>query len=89
MERLPFFKTWGIICIDVLGYVRFSLLLPDVDKFLHEHGLDICLETVSYRPNRVDQIYVSDARMNPAHSSAYSHFTHLRYLTKRKAFKLE
>ena len=43
-----FFMTVGIIRLAVMMYVRFPLSLRQVKDLLHEHGIDICYEAVSF-----------------------------------------
>ena len=44
-----YFKTLPeIIRLVVMIYVRFPLSLRNVEDLLHEHGIDICHETVLY-----------------------------------------
>jgi len=50
-KRSPFryFKTsLEIIRLAAMTYIRFPLLLRNVEELLHERGIDICHETVRF-----------------------------------------
>jgi putative transposase len=50
-KRSPFryFKTsLEIIRLAAMMYIRFPLLLRNVEELLHERGIDICHETVRF-----------------------------------------
>ena len=63
------FKTSPeIIRLAVMMYVRFPLLLRNVEDLLHERGIDICHENVRYWWNRFGPIFANEThkkRMHP------------------------
>jgi putative transposase len=63
-----YFKTSPeIIRLAVMMYVRFPLSLGNVEDLLHEHGVDICHETVRYWWNRFVPLFACEIRMKRMH----------------------
>jgi putative transposase len=59
------FKTSPeIIRLAVMMYVRFPLSLRNVEDLLHEHGIEISLETVRFWWNRFGPMFASEIRKN-------------------------
>ena len=50
-------------------YVRFPLSLRNVKDLLHEHGIDICDETVRYWWNRFGPMFANELRKKRIHPS--------------------
>ena len=64
-KRSPFryFKsTPEIIRLAFMMYVRFRLLLRNVEDLLHERGIDVCHETIRFWWNRFDPFFASKIR---------------------------
>ncbi|SDJ36834.1 IS6 family transposase [Lutimaribacter saemankumensis] len=64
-KRSPFkyFKTSPeIIRLAVMLYVRFPLLLRNVEDLLHERGIDVSHETIRFWWNRFGPIFASEIR---------------------------
>ena len=64
--RNPFlyFKTSPeVVCLAVMMYIRFPLLLRHVEDLLHERGIDICHETVRVWWNRFGPMFSAEIRM--------------------------
>ena len=58
-----YFKTSPeIIRLAVMMYVRFPLLLRNVDDLLHERGIDIRHETVRFWWNRFGPMFAAEIR---------------------------
>ncbi len=58
-----YFKTSPeIILLTVMLYIRFPLLLRNVEDLLHERGIDVSHETVRYGWNRFGPIFASEIR---------------------------
>ena len=51
-----------VIRLAVLMYVKYPLSLRNVEDLLHEHGIDICHETVRFWWNRFGPLFASDIR---------------------------
>ncbi len=66
-KRSPFryFKTSPqIIRLSVVLYVRFPLLLQNVEGLLHESGVDISHETIRFWSHRfVSAVHFKDVQM--------------------------
>jgi putative transposase len=63
--RSPFryFKTSPeIICLAVIIYIRFPLLVRNVGDLLHERGIDINYETVRFWKNRFGPLFAAEIR---------------------------
>ena len=77
MIKSPFryFKTSPeIIRLAVMMYVRFPLLLRNVEDLLHERGINICHETIRYWWNRFGPMFVAEIRKRRVQSHAYSNW---------------
>lgn len=62
-----YFKTSpDIIRLTVMMYVRFSLSLRNVEDLLHECGIDISHETVSFWWNRFGPMFAAEIRRKRA-----------------------
>jgi putative transposase len=64
-KRSPFcyFKTSPeIIRLAAMMYVRFPLLLRNIEDLLHEHGIDISHETVRFWWNRFGPLFAVEIR---------------------------
>jgi putative transposase len=74
-----YFKTSPeIIRLAVMMYVRFPLLLRNVEDLLHERGIDISHETVRFWWNRFGPLFAAEIRKKRiqrkhAHSNWQSH----------------
>lgn len=65
LNPLPsrYFKTWPeIILLAVRLYLRVPLSLRNVEDLLHEHGGDICHETMRRCWMRFGQIFAAEIR---------------------------
>jgi len=51
-----------VIRLVVMLYVKFPLSLRNVEDLLHEHGIDICHETVRHWWNRFGPIFAAEIR---------------------------
>lgn len=51
-----------IIRLSVMLYIRFPLLLRNVEDLLHERSIDISLETVQFWWNRFGPMFAVEAR---------------------------
>ena len=75
--RNPFryFKTSPeVIRLAVMMYVRFPLSLRQVEDLLHEHGIDICHETVRAWWNRFGPMFAAEIRKRRVHHRSYSNW---------------
>jgi putative transposase len=62
-SRFRYFKTSPeIIRLAVMMYVRFPLLLRNVEDLLHERGVYISHETVRFLWNRFEPIFAAEIR---------------------------
>jgi len=64
-KRSPFryFKTSPeVIRLAVMMYVRFPLSLRNVEDLLHEHGIDVCHETIRFWWNRFGPLFAAEIR---------------------------
>ena len=58
-----YFKTSPeVIRLAVMMYIRFPLSLREVEDILHEHGIDICHETVRAWWNRFGPMFAAEIR---------------------------
>ena len=71
-----YFKTSPeIIRLAVMTYVRFPLSLRNVEDLLHEHGIDICHETVRYWWNQFGPLFAAEIRKSRMrHPQSYSNW---------------
>jgi len=51
-----------IIRLAVMMYIRFPLLLRNVEDLLHERGIDICHETARFWWNRFEPMFAAEIR---------------------------
>ena len=65
-----------VIRLVVLMYVRFPLLLRNVEDLLFERGIDVCHETVRFWWNRFGLTFAGDIRRQRV--SAMRGFRHWR-----------
>ncbi len=64
-----------IIRLAVMMYVRFPLLLRNVEDLLAERGIDICHETVRHWWNRFGPLFAADVRSQRVrHMRGYRHW---------------
>ncbi len=69
MTRNPFryFKTSPeIIQLAVMMYVRFPLLLRNVEDLLHDRGIDVCHESVRKWVDRFGPMFADNIRVRRA-----------------------
>jgi len=62
-KRSPFryFKTSPeIIRLAVMMYIRFALLLRNVEDLLHEREIDVSHETIRYCWNRLGHLFAAE-----------------------------
>ena len=57
-----FHRSHEIIRLTVMMYVRFPLLLRNVEDLLHERGINISHETVRYWWNRFGPMFAAEIR---------------------------
>ena len=55
-----------IIKLAVMYYIRFPLSLRQVEYILHEHGIDICHETIRFWWNRFGPVFAKNIRKRKA-----------------------
>ena len=61
-----YFKTSPeIIRLAVMLYVRFPLLLRNVEDLLHESGIDISHEAARFRWNLFGRMFAAEIRRKP------------------------
>ena len=63
-----------IIRLAVMRYVRFPLLLRQMDDLLCEPGIDICHETVRLWWNRFGVLFAAEIRKRRVHHHSYSNW---------------
>lgn len=56
----------------MMMYVRFPLLLRQVENLPCEHGIDICHETVRLWWNRLGPLFAAEIRKHRVHHHSYS-----------------
>jgi len=62
-KSLPLFQySPEVIRVTVLLYVRYPLLLRQVEDLLFERGIDICHETVRFLRNRFASLFAAEIR---------------------------
>ena len=77
--KTPFYRfnaSPEIIRLVVMMYVKFPLSLRNVEDLVHERGIDLCHETVRFRPIKTLQKFAS------VHGSVTNHFNQERNLIK-------
>ncbi len=61
-----------VIRLTVMMYIRYPLLLRQVEDLLFERGIDICHETVRFWWNRFGPMFAAEIRKRRVQQRSYS-----------------
>ena len=59
-----------VIRLTVMMYIRYPLLLRQVEDFLTERGIEICHETVRFYWNRFGPMFAAETATRRVHHSS-------------------